>query len=190
MFHLGKPMNISKNKTGIFIIASYFVVNGSYVSYQLVNAWFQGKPIEYDFIYILIPLIFLVSGIGLFLTKGWGRNLALLSSFCYGFIGLVKILQYFLLQREIADLVKGSTDIILAACILIYLLKKSVKEFFPESPVSSTCIGLAIVLYGSIQHSDIAVINYFWGIMFIIGWAIMFKAGHRLRESMGSLTSE
>ncbi len=182
-------MNTTKSKPGIVIIASYFIFNGLYASYQLAHAWLQGKQFEYNFFYDLIPLIFLVSGIGLYLAKGWGRNLALLSCFCYGLIGLEKILLYYVLNGDIADLVKGLTDIILVAIILFYLLKKSVKECFPESPISLLCIGLTIVLYGFIQHSNNAIINYFWRFMFIIGFAIMFKARKQLRENVGSITS-
>lgn len=182
-------MNITKNKPGIVIIASFFVINGLYASYQFAYAWFQGKPFTSDFIYYLIPLIFLVSGIGLYLNKGWGRNLALLSSFCYGFFGVDKLLVNFIVKKDIADLLKGSTNTILAICILIYLLQKTVKKSFPESPISLICIGLTILLYGSIQHSDNAIINYFWIIMFIIGLSIMFKAVKQLRENTGSITS-
>ncbi len=188
--YAGKKMQTTKKKPGVIIISAFLILNGAYTSYQLVQIWLRGLPSDYNLLYNLLPFIFLVSGIGLYLMKGWGRNIALLSGYCYGFIGLIEILTCLTLKAEFTNVIKGVTNLIIATAMLLYLYKRNVKEIFAESPISLMLIGLFFALSGFVQRADIVLIEYFWRLMSLVGLGIIFKAGKQLRNNSGSITCE
>lgn len=182
-------MNILKIKPGIVVIALYFITEGVGHSYLLVNSWIY-KKIAIEPILILIPIICFVSGVGLFLQKGWGRNFALLSAFYYGSIEILELTSYLSTKPSSTVLLKGSIHIAIQACILYYMLRKSTKDAFQQSPLSLGLIGGFFMFYKFFQHSGNAIIDYIWDIMSVVGFFILFKAGKQFRKSIEGKTNE
>jgi len=178
-------MILKKNKLGILIIASYFLFDGLFISYQLANKYLTGQHTVVNLIYYLIPLGFLLSGLGLFMQKGWGRNVAILSCFSYIYLGQYKIFTFYYGKHDTWYLAKGITTIIFAVCLLLYLYKKSIRELYPDSPISLIIIGFTLSFYGYSQHSGNTIIDTFWASVAIVGLAITVKGGAQLRMNMG-----
>ena len=179
-----------KSKPGIIIIASYFLINGAYAVYQLVGAWLGGTFPQSNLFYNMVPIVFVVSGVGLFLGKGWGRNFTLLASGCYLMLGLVKLALYLIEQNEPTLLIKGAVDVVIAVTITIYMLRKPIKAKFENSPISLMCIGTFILLWGVTETSNNHIINVLWRTLLIVGVAVVLKARQQLRDDGVSTTSE
>jgi|GEM_PF-4883958 len=179
-----------KSKPGLIIIASYFLLNGVYAAYQLVGAWLGGTFPQSNLFYNMVPIVFVASGVGLFLNKGWGRNFTLLASGCYLMLGLAKLAPYFIERHDPTLLIKGIVDLVIAVTITIYMLRKSIKARFENSPISLMCIGTFIVLWGVTETSDNRFINVLWRTLFVVGAAVVLKARQQLRDDGISTTSE
>lgn len=174
-----------KSKPGITIIASYFLLNGSYMAYQLVIAGVAQNNLFYN----LVPIVFLASGVGLFLKKGWGWNLTVLAAGCYILLGVLKAAAYLAQVNDITFLIKGGVDIILALCIISYMSRKTIKERFEKSPISLMCIGTFLLLSGVTHMFAIQILDtIFRMIALLVGMVVMFKAKQQLREQGDSTT--
>jgi hypothetical protein len=86
------------------------------------------------------------------------------------------------------SLIKGSTSFLLAALIFIYLMKKNIKSIFTESPNSLFILGSFLFFYGLKHDSGIALVEYFWLTMSIVGFA-MLRAGQQRRKSLGIIAN-
>jgi lipid-A-disaccharide synthase-like uncharacterized protein len=179
-----------KSKPGLIIIASYFLINGVYMAYQLVGAWLGASFPQSNLFYNMVPFVFMVSAVGLFLNKGWGRNFTLLASGCYLMLGLVKLAPYFIEQHDPTLLIKGAVDVVIAVMITIYMLRKPIKAKFENSPISLMCIGTFIMLWGVTETSDNHIIKVLWWSLFVVGGCVMLKARQQLRDDGVSTTSE
>lgn len=178
-----------KSKPGITVIASYFLLNGSYVAYQLVIAALHGGVTQDNLFYDIVPIVFLASGVGLFLKKGWGWNFTVLAAGCYLLLGVLKAAAYFVQENNISLLIKGGTDVILALSILGYMRRKTIKERFEKSPISLMCIGTSLLLSGVIHMFAIQILDTIFRMMaFLVGAAVLFKAKQQLREQGDSTT--
>lgn len=178
-----------KSKPGITIIATYFLFNGSYVAYQLVFAALHGGITESNLFYNLVPIVFLISGVGLFLKKGWGWNLTVLAASCYLLLGVLKAAAYLAQKNDISLLIKGGVDILLALFIIGYMNRKTIKEGFEKSPISLMCIGAFLLLSGVTHMFAIQILDtIFRMIALLVGMVVMFKAKQQLREQGDSTT--
>ena len=171
-----------KRPIGLIIIASYFTVEALFGLYKFFRALQVEELIYTYFIILLISLGFIISGVGLFLQRGWGRNFALCFNFLILFNGIRNLLSYFVVESKISIIIKGLVSLFIATLIFIYLLNKNIKEKFPKNPVSLIILGFFLSMYGIIQRTGYALIDYSWLAMAIIGFSILFKGAKQLRE--------
>jgi len=172
-----------KGKSEITIIALYFLFNGAFAAYQLVVATLHGGIAQSNLFYNMIPIVFLASGVGLFLKKGWGRNLTVLASGCYLLLGVLKAVDYWAQENDISLLIKGGVDVFLALFIIGYMSRKTIKDRFEKSPISLMCIGTFLVLSGVTHMFAIQILDNILRMMaFLAGAFVMLKAKQQLRE--------
>jgi hypothetical protein len=179
-----RAINSKKIYLGLYFIACYYVLEGSYTLYVIINKIVSA---EINFNYILSALVclgYIISSVGLLLKKGWGRNFAMFFTLFVFLPGFQEIARY-IDKKDIVDLIKGSTSFLLAALIFIYLMKKNIKSIFTESPNSLFILGSFLFFYGLKHDSGIALVEYFWLTMSIVGFAMLLRAGQQRRKSLG-----
>jgi len=178
-----------KSKPGIIIIALYFLFNGAFAAYQLIVGMLHGGVAQSNLFYSMIPIVFMVSGIGLFLKKEWGWNLTVLAAGCYLLLGVLKAAAYLSQENDIKFLIKGGIDILLALCIIGYMSRKTIKGRFEKSPISLMCIGTFLLLSRVTHMFAIQILDtIFRMIALLVGVVVMFKAKQQLREQGDSTT--
>ncbi len=178
-----------KSKPGITIIASYFLLNGFYMAYQLVIAALHGAVAQNYLFYNFVPIVFLASGLGLFLKKGWGWNFTVLSAGSCFLLGLLKAAAYLAQDNDIMFLVKGGVDIFLALCIIGYMSRRTIKESFEKSPISLLSIGTFFLLSGVTHMFTIQILDSIYRmIALFVGIVLISKAKQQLRAQGDSTT--
>lgn len=164
-----------KKPVGIIIISFHFFSDGVFYLYQCYGALWSGDFTSHVISLLLISLYGLISGIGLFLKRGWGRNTALIYNSFLLIVGVATICTSFVYDKS-NYFVDGLVEVIIAMLIFMYLLKKSVKEKFTENPkyipVTYDKVLLFFVLFLQIAPDNSAFIVYF---MCLVGVALLFK---------------
>jgi uncharacterized membrane protein YhhN len=174
-----------KNYPGIYIIASYFLINGVHGFYQIIPFIIKGNSISAIYSPLIFNTGFLVAGIGLILRKGWGRNFTLFFNGIYIILGLQQLLIYF--YGDVPDtrpIAKGIVNFLIAGLIYFYLFKTKIKALFDESPVSWCILGMVLLFYSQNQRVGNMIIDTFWAVMMIVSFVLFGLGAKQLRKNI------
>ena len=176
--------------TSLYIIAAYLLINGIGGFYQLISHVIKENSTSAIYLPLIFNAGFLIAGIGLIRRKGWGRNFALFFNGISVILGLQHLLIYFYGDApDTRPIIKGLADFLIAGPIYFYLFKTKIKALFDESPNSLFILGGFLAFYGIQYDSGIALVDFFWLAMAIVGFAMLIKAGQQRKKSMGIIRS-
>lgn len=175
---------VKKRHTGLYIIASYFLIEALYGSYRYAKVLLSPN---FHFNVAELPLHtagFLVAATGLFFGKGWGWNFAIFFNFFFLIDALANLVQYFCLKGDILFLFKGMASIAIGTAVFVYLLRKKIRSIFPKSPVSLLALGIPLSMFGIMQDTGNLYVDYFWLAISIVGFTLVAKGGNELTRHL------
>ena len=136
---------------------------------------------------LMISFGMFASGIGLLFIKGWAWNFAIAINIyllCKGLLVAVANFLYFKYVGIYGILFIGITlNLLFYVPILYYLFHKKIRRLYPESSISLFIIGFYLMSFSWTNQND-SIPILLEGVLMIIGFAIIGKAGNNLRKTI------
>ncbi len=160
----------------LVIFALFFLLETVYRAYEMLTGHLRAGVVE-----IVVLTYFLISSIGLYLKKAWGRNFALFCNSLIFLSGLRQIIAYFYLGSA-RDLPKGLLNIVISILIYFFLLKSNYESMLKKSPYSKIIIGASIALYCITARTGNSFIDYALLAIALFGFGIILKGSREIKE--------
>ncbi|MFC1769591.1 hypothetical protein ACFLZI_00875 [Nitrospirota bacterium] len=151
----GENQAVKKDPFGIQLVSLYMFALGAFSLYATIMANKHLSVSTIDILYSIMYIFgYFASFIGLIKLRGWGRHFTILLV-SLGIAGGMTHLAVYAIESDNRELIKGLFPIIPGAAVLLYMLRKDIKQIFSRSPRSLALIAaILFLMFIKIKFAD------------------------------------